>query len=217
MEYDIETANAATILKKAASNALADPLWVIVTFLFLTVPAIWATLNLPEHQATRLSTFLGLAGLVPQVLLTERALWRLGLMQVDYGKRPSFLPRAFGQSFVAGAAIILGLVLVVIPGLVLLARWSVSLPAMIARNEGIMDSLGSSWQLTANRFWLCLSSILLCWIPLVGLVVVVFYTAAFPLLLESVVTETLLSIAILLSWFTSVALYAEIITSKKTA
>jgi hypothetical protein len=31
------------------------------------------------------------------------------------------------------------------------------------------------------------------------------------------VTETLLSIAILLSWFTSVALYAEIITSKKTA
>jgi hypothetical protein len=215
MEHGVESANLASIIAKALRIALADPVWVAATFVFLTIPPIWATLNLPEDDATRLSAILGVAGLVPQILLIERALWRLGLMQADYEKRPSFLARAFGQSFIAGVAIILGLVVLVIPGLVLLVRWSISLPVMIARNEGITHSLSSSWQLTADRFWLCLFSILLVWVPLVGLSVAIFLSAPFPALLESVVTETLLSIAILSSWFVSVALYAEITASKK--
>lgn len=207
-------ANAVDVIGSATRSALADWHALALAFLFLTVPPVWADIYLPEDDATRFSAFMGLASLIPQILLTERALWRRGLIESAPQKGRSYFPRAFGQSLIAGVCIGIGLIAAVIPGLFLIGRWSISLPVLIAQNEGVMDSLGTSWRWTVDRFWLCLSSILLVWTPTAAFTVMLIWFGGLSPLVETIFFEALISITMLLSWFVSVALYGEILRRK---
>ena len=63
---------------------------------------------------------------------------------------------------VAGIAIAIGLLLLVVPGLILLTWWAVFVPAIVLEGLGLSDSLGRSRQLVAGNFW-----------PVLGLIIVV--------------------------------------------
>ena len=60
-----------------------------------------------------------------------------------------------------------GLIAIVLPGLVIMARWSLAAPMMLARGDGVMRSLGASWERTkGNEFQIIVAMIALYIVPL---------------------------------------------------
>ncbi|MCJ2186065.1 hypothetical protein [Novosphingobium beihaiensis] len=63
----------------------------------------------------------------------------------------------FGSYFVAqllsGLGVIVGFVLLIVPGLYLLARWSVAPSLVVGRGLRASDALGASWDATRNCAW----------------------------------------------------------------
>lgn len=56
-------------------------------------------------------------------------------------------------SILFGLAVTFGLILLVIPGLFILVKWLMAVPAEVAENTGIGGAFGRSWQLTKGRWW----------------------------------------------------------------
>jgi hypothetical protein len=68
-----------------------------------------------------------------------------------------------GISFLVGWGIILGLILLIVPGIMLAMRWIVSVPVRVTEGPGILSALGRSAELTRGHRW-----------PIFGLVVMLF-------------------------------------------
>lgn len=66
----------------------------------------------------------------------------------------------FGMGIVATLGILLGLVLLIIPGIVLLVRWSIAVPILLNSEEGVFGALGESWRATEGHFWPILVALL---------------------------------------------------------
>lgn len=73
---------------------------------------------------------------------------------------PVVLP-LIGLAIVAGFAIAIGFVLIIIPGLILLTWWSVAAPAMVIERAGVFGSLGRSRDLVRGNGWNVFGTILL--------------------------------------------------------
>lgn len=126
-----------------------------------------ADVLLEPPDALRATGMLGLVILYLQLLITAKALHLRGKAHPGWdARRPTMgrYPRAFGISIVSTIAILAGLLLLVVPGLVLLLRWSLAYPVMLAEDEGLGGSLRRSWRLTAHHWPLLLGygGLLLC-------------------------------------------------------
>ncbi len=56
-----------------------------------------------------------------------------------------------GQSILIALGIGLGFVLLVVPGLIVWARWSLAAPLLVGRGEGAIEAMGRSWELTRGH------------------------------------------------------------------
>jgi hypothetical protein len=65
---------------------------------------------------------------------------------------PLILP-LFGLSIVVGVCVAIGFVLFIIPGLVLLTWWALSVPALVIERHGVFASVGRSRQLVRGNGW----------------------------------------------------------------
>lgn len=68
---------------------------------------------------------------------------------------------AIVMSIVMGIAYVVGLMLLVIPGLVLLALWAVAMPVLVRERLGVFESLGRSAELSEGARWAILLLVLL--------------------------------------------------------
>jgi hypothetical protein len=60
-----------------------------------------------------------------------------------------------------------GLIALVLPGLVIMARWSLAAPMMLARGDGVMRALGGSWERTkGNEFQIIVAMLALYLVPI---------------------------------------------------
>lgn len=75
-----------------------------------------------------------------------------GLMESVSGGLRRFLP-LLGVMFLFGLGVSLGLVLLIVPGLILLAMWYVAVPACVVEKTGPIRSLGRSRELTKGYRW----------------------------------------------------------------
>jgi hypothetical protein len=77
-----------------------------------------------------------------------------------------------GLAIVSGIAIMFGVMLLIIPGLILLVMWSVALPVCVLEGLGPLSSLGRSSALTKGHRWKILGIVLLLFVAngLVGYV-----------------------------------------------
>jgi hypothetical protein len=75
---------------------------------------------------------------------------------------PYVLPLV-GAGILAGIAIGVGLVLIIVPGLILLTIWAVIAPVIVVENSGVMGSFGRSRELVRGNGW-----------PVFGVIVVAF-------------------------------------------
>jgi hypothetical protein len=73
---------------------------------------------------------------------------------------PVLLPLV-GLAIVAGIAIAIGFVLIIIPGLILLTIWSVAAPVMVIEHPGVFAALGRSRDLVRGYGWPVFGTIVL--------------------------------------------------------
>jgi hypothetical protein len=133
--------------------------------MFVALAAAGAAIDvaIPQESVALVYGLFGLFTLYLQLLLTGWALEAMKLVPCGYDpRRPTMgrYPTAVGQSLLWAVAVLAGLLLLVIPGLVLLVRWTVSLPALLSEDLGIAASLRRSWALTARRWPLALAMLL---------------------------------------------------------
>ncbi|NVE94314.1 hypothetical protein [Altererythrobacter lutimaris] len=82
-----------------------------------------------------------------------------------------------GMTLLSGIGFIFGFLLLVIPGIILLVRWSASSGYLIGKGEGVVDSLRSSWDATRGYSWPIFFAGLVLGL-LVSIVVGIFVAAA---------------------------------------
>ncbi len=69
-------------------------------------------------------------------------------------------------SFLAGIAIAIGLVLVIVPGLYLMTIWAVIVPVIVIEGSGALASFGRSQQLVRGRGWHVFATLVLVYVIL---------------------------------------------------
>lgn len=58
-----------------------------------------------------------------------------------------------GMSILSVLGVVLGLILLIVPGVILMIRWSAASGFVIGRREGVIDALGESWRATKGHSW----------------------------------------------------------------
>jgi hypothetical protein len=84
----------------------------------------------------------------------------------------------FGTSIVGGLGMVFALIVFIIPGIVLMTRWSAAFALLVAEDKGV-DALGDSWDLTAGNFWPIFAATLVGIVPLLVLVIALGASVAF--------------------------------------
>jgi hypothetical protein len=69
------------------------------------------------------------------------------------GNLPTGFGSYFGLSILSGLGIVLGMLVLVIPGLVLLVRWVPAYGYVMGEGDGITDGMGKAWRESAPHFW----------------------------------------------------------------
>lgn len=102
----------------------------------------------------------GLLSVVVQMVFMRAILAREGLPNGDqsYGS-------LFGMSLMANIAIAVGMVLLIIPGLYLMARWFIAGPLIFAEERTAGGSLSRSWEMTEDSAWTLVGLYLLVMTP----------------------------------------------------
>jgi hypothetical protein len=77
-----------------------------------------------------------------------------------------FIGPVFLASLLAGIAIFIGFVLIIVPGLILITIWAVIIPVIVIERSGVMASFGRSRQLVKGRAWHVFGTLVLTWIIL---------------------------------------------------
>lgn len=82
---------------------------------------------------------------------------------------------AFGVSILANLGVLLGFMLLIVPGLLLMVRWALATPVVIRENLGTTAALRRSAELTKGNRWRILGLALLIWVP--GMLVIIAASA----------------------------------------
>jgi hypothetical protein len=132
----------------------------------------WFTLEMKGATDAVVIWFAGVAvGIVAGYLLLDAVVKRTGLR--SRGEGDVFLTYV-GMSLLFTLGFVAGLIALILPGLVVMARWSLAGPLVIARGEGATRALGESWELTRGGEF----SILIAMLALVGPLIAVIATVS---------------------------------------
>ena len=119
---------------------------VVVTAINAAVKYLTVEMVAPMDQlAIGLGTFA--IGVVATYLLIDAMLGETGLR--DRSEKDVFLPFVV-LSILYTLGVLAGLFLIVIPGLVIMARWSLAQPMLMAQGLGAKRALGESWSRTSG-------------------------------------------------------------------
>jgi hypothetical protein len=117
----------------------------------------------------------------------------------------------FGLAILYGLGVALGMILLVIPALFLIARWSLAQTLVVARGDGIKQAFGESWERTSgNEFQIIVAVLLFVVVPLVVSVTSTFMFGQTSLT-GIIVSQLATAVGSLLSLCMGVALYGMII------
>jgi len=116
-------------------------------------------------------------GVFVQYIVLERL---LADSMAATGKAPK---RRYGAMFlssiVGGLGILLGLALLIVPGLFLMAGWSASSAFIVAEEKGGVEALGESWRATERSRWALTLVVAIGFIAFVALIAAVIAASGF--------------------------------------
>ena len=120
-----------------------------------------------DSYAVTLNLLVSTAVLAMQYWLTRAILQDL--------RRGAFAAPRFGAFFVLGVittvGILVGLVLLIVPGVVLMVRWSIAVPILLGSDDSVFAALRRSWRETGPHFWPILLAFLAIYAPMILLVI----------------------------------------------
>jgi hypothetical protein len=176
-----------------------------IAFVIYVVAAILvAILSLAGTFGVLLGSIVGLvaAFLLQAALVKAVQDVRDGRVDMSVGQtveaaRP-YLGAVIGASLLAGIAIAIGLILVIVPGLVLITIWAVIVPVIVIEQSGALASFGRSRALVRGRGWHVFGTLVLVYVILlvVNFVLGLVFSALPHALgsgLSSVISGTLIS------------------------
>ena len=107
-------------------------------------------------------------GVIAAYLLLEALVRKAGLRSRE-GEAVFFSYLAL--SIVYSLGVFVGLLVIIFPGLFVMARWSIAQPMIVARGEGVMATLGESWERTkGNEFQILVAAFALIIPPIAILI-----------------------------------------------
>ncbi|MBH1944002.1 hypothetical protein I5L01_07110 [Erythrobacter sp. YJ-T3-07] len=111
------------------------------------------------------ATLYQLLGLVLYVVAAFFLLRQM-LEQIGRPARGGNLLSYLAMSVLAMIGLMIGFVLLIIPALILLVRWSAANGFLLSGDKGITGALGASWEATGGRGWSIFGAGLVLWIGL---------------------------------------------------
>ena len=120
-----------------------------VTALSAIVILIAGNLALDKYSSTSFAPA-GFLSLAMQIFVTRGALQRTGLIG---SKAPAKFLSLWGMTIVSSIAILLGCVLLLLPGIYLAARWMIAAPAIIGEDLSAGAGMRESWERTRDSVW----------------------------------------------------------------
>ena len=114
-----------------------------------------------------------------------------------------------GVNIMSGIAITLGLILLIIPGLYLNARWSAASAGVLAEDQTASGALSDSWAMTERSVWPILGIALVIFVPMIVFAGGISYLLdEVQPMLSSIITYLALFGAFAVSWLSGVAIYS---------
>lgn len=151
----------------------------------------------------------GIASLVGQYVVTRRSLMRLGLYRMN---NPARFASMWGANWLSTLGILLGAILLIVPGLYLAARWFLASPVVLAEDINAGAGLRRSWELTKPSAWPILGSFVLIFVPMfvVGVGVSLYLEDIAPMLSLAIGYVAIMA-PIVICWIAAVAIYALLV------
>jgi hypothetical protein len=81
----------------------------------------------------------------------------------------------FGLSILSGLGIVLGLVVLIVPGIILIVRWLLAYAILVSEDTTVTGALSESWQRTGAHFWALLAGVLI--VLLIGIAALAVYVS----------------------------------------
>jgi hypothetical protein len=173
----------------------------LVVYLILGVVSLLLTIALGWFGAL-LGAFVGIIGVfwLQGALVEAVADIRDGRADLTMGQTFGRVQQHIGTlaiaGILAGLAIAVGLVLLIVPGLYLLTIWSVLIPVIVLERRDVMESFGRSRELVSGYGWNAFGVIVLCFLILIGVsfvvaIVTVWIGGAFGEYVRSVISNTI--------------------------
>jgi hypothetical protein len=108
---------------------------------------------------------------------------RDGRVDLDLGQTvraalPYLLP-VIGASILAGIAVAIGFILLIVPGLILLTFWCLIVPFIVVGGSGALASFGNSWRTVRGYAWRVFGTYVLVFLILIAFSIVVGLILAF--------------------------------------
>jgi hypothetical protein len=185
-------------------KAYARHLLTIAFAIYVVAAIITAILSLAGAFGTLLGSLVSLvaAFLLQAALVKAVQDVRDGRVDMSVGETVSaarpYLWSVMGASLLAGIAIGIGLILVIVPGLFLITIWAVIVPVIVIEQSGALASFGRSRELVRGRGWHVFGTLVIVYVILlvVNIVLGLIFSALPHVLgsgLSSVISGTLIS------------------------
>jgi hypothetical protein len=117
-------------------------------------------------QQVEMRLLQSLVGLICAYFFIDAMVRKTGLRSRAMGD--AFLP-FLALYIVYSIGVVLGFILIIFPGLYIMARWSISQPMLIARGDGPMRALGNSWEETEENAFQILIVVVIFLIPTIAI------------------------------------------------
>lgn len=195
------------ILRRTAEMVRRAPAVALIAWLALVLPA--TLLTVATDGDSRFVFVSSIMGIFAQFIVTSRLARQAGLMQAEHipGRAGSYVL----LSIVTSLAIMLGFLLFVLPGLYLLARWSVAVPIVIAEGAKMGEALTASWDRTQGKAApICFALLVVGTGLLVSAALDYLYVPDYgpPPLIPTLVSNLLGFGSNVLAWFLAMAIYS---------
>lgn len=119
---------------------------------------------------------ISVASIVASYLLARQLLATQGLVHVAGNRFWPYL----GMIILTAIGLVIGLVLLIVPGIILMVRWSASTGYLLGKGEGVTESLSASWHATKGHGWaIFLAGLLL--VIVIGIVIGILAAISFVL------------------------------------
>lgn len=123
----------------------------------------------------------------------------------------------FGLTLLYGLAVAVGMILLILPALFLVARWSLAQSLVVARGEGIMKAFGESWERTSGNDFPIIVAVLVFFLVPMAISITAGLMIPKGSLLGIGISQAFASVASMLSLAMGVGLYGMIIGAPKAA